>query len=268
MPTPKTPPNKQQAKDNPGKLQEMKDLFDREGRTYNVYPIDNSRTSVRFISVVRGSLGSSPTYLSSLKTPKSVIKNTKKAPTLTHFPDTPPPPTQRLDVSTRPSLMRGRTNITFYQGMIRTPEGAAPDFKNKDFNLTVSARACVGRLIGSKGIDPCCRSPVHRFWVNPPPPHTHTYTHWTRLISKPRPTNTPTPTGRRDPPLRGGERRAGDHRRALLGLVVVHAGRVSRALYDSVARVIVDRSSPAACLPYSTYTRVPCPLSPLTHTHT
>lgn len=32
--------------------------------------------------------------------------------------------------------MRGRNQITFFQGMIRTPEGAAPDFKNKDFNLT------------------------------------------------------------------------------------------------------------------------------------
>lgn len=39
--------------------------------------------------------------------------------------------------------MRGRTNITFFQGMIRTPEGAAPDFKNRDFNLTVSTRKCV-----------------------------------------------------------------------------------------------------------------------------
>lgn len=46
-------------------------------------------------------------------------------------------------MSTRPSLMRGRNQITFFQGMIRTPEGAAPDFKNKDFNLTVCACVCM-----------------------------------------------------------------------------------------------------------------------------
>ncbi len=52
--------------------------------------------------------------------------------------------TKRLDVSNRPSLMGARRSVTFFQGMIRTPEGAAPDTKNKDFNLTVSeSGACV-----------------------------------------------------------------------------------------------------------------------------
>jgi arylsulfatase len=46
-----------------------------EATKYNVYPIDNSRTS-------------------------------------------------RLDVSTRPSLMAGRKEATFYKGMIRIPEGS------------------------------------------------------------------------------------------------------------------------------------------------
>lgn len=40
-----------QAKDNPGKLQELKDLFNREGEKFQVFPIDNSRTAVRSISV-------------------------------------------------------------------------------------------------------------------------------------------------------------------------------------------------------------------------
>ena len=44
--------------------------------------------------------------------------------------------TSRLYVSTRPSLMRGRNEVTFFKGMIRTPEGAAPTTKNKDFNVT------------------------------------------------------------------------------------------------------------------------------------
>jgi hypothetical protein len=77
-----------QAKDNPGKLKELRQLFNQEAQKYNVFPIDSSRT-------------------------------------------------KRLDVSNRPSLMGGRKEITFFPGMIRTPEGAAPDFKNKDFNLTV-----------------------------------------------------------------------------------------------------------------------------------
>ncbi len=42
----------------------------------------------------------------------------------------------RLDVSTRPSLTRGRTSFTYYAGDIRIPEGAAPDVKNKSFSIT------------------------------------------------------------------------------------------------------------------------------------
>ena len=42
----------------------------------------------------------------------------------------------RLDVTRRPSLTRGRRQLTYYEGMIRTPEGASPDTKNKDFNVT------------------------------------------------------------------------------------------------------------------------------------
>ena len=42
----------------------------------------------------------------------------------------------RMDVSIRPSLTRGRTEFTYYGGLTRIPEGAAPDVKNKSFRIT------------------------------------------------------------------------------------------------------------------------------------
>ena len=42
----------------------------------------------------------------------------------------------RLDPAIRPSLMRGRTEFTYYGGLTRIPEGAAPDVKNKSFRIT------------------------------------------------------------------------------------------------------------------------------------
>jgi arylsulfatase len=39
----------------------------------------------------------------------------------------------RVDPSIRPSLTRGRTEFTYYPGMVRIPEGSAPDFKNKSW---------------------------------------------------------------------------------------------------------------------------------------
>jgi arylsulfatase len=44
--------------------------------------------------------------------------------------------TERFDVSLRPSLTRGRMEFTYYPGMIRIPEGTAPDFKNKSYRIT------------------------------------------------------------------------------------------------------------------------------------
>lgn len=41
----------------------------------------------------------------------------------------------RLDVGIRPSLTKGRTSFTYYPGMVRIPEGAAPDFKNRSFRI-------------------------------------------------------------------------------------------------------------------------------------
>jgi arylsulfatase len=43
---------------------------------------------------------------------------------------------QRLDPAIRPSLTRGRTSFTYYDGMTRIPEGASPDVKNKSFAIT------------------------------------------------------------------------------------------------------------------------------------
>ncbi len=41
----------------------------------------------------------------------------------------------RFDVNIRPSLTRGRGEFTYYPGMVRIPEGAAPDTKNKSWQI-------------------------------------------------------------------------------------------------------------------------------------
>jgi arylsulfatase len=41
----------------------------------------------------------------------------------------------RADPSIRPSLTRGRSEFVYYPGMIRIPEGSAPDFKNKSWTI-------------------------------------------------------------------------------------------------------------------------------------
>ena len=43
--------------------------------------------------------------------------------------------TERFDVSVRPSLTRGRNEFTYYPGLVRIPEGAAPDLKNKSYQI-------------------------------------------------------------------------------------------------------------------------------------
>jgi arylsulfatase A-like enzyme len=50
---------------------------------------------------------------------------------------------ERFDVAIRPSLTRGRTTFTYTGGMVRVPEGAAPDVKNKSFGVT--AKVEVGK---------------------------------------------------------------------------------------------------------------------------
>jgi arylsulfatase A-like enzyme len=41
----------------------------------------------------------------------------------------------RFDVSNRPSLTRGRDEFTYFPGLVRIPEGAAPDLKNKSYQI-------------------------------------------------------------------------------------------------------------------------------------
>ena len=41
----------------------------------------------------------------------------------------------RVDPAIRPSLTRGRQEFTYYPGMIRIPEGSAPNFKNKSYSV-------------------------------------------------------------------------------------------------------------------------------------
>ena len=43
---------------------------------------------------------------------------------------------ERLDVRNRPSLTEGRDTFTYHEGMIRIPEGSAPDLKNKSFGIS------------------------------------------------------------------------------------------------------------------------------------
>jgi|WetSurMetagenome_2_1015567.scaffolds.fasta_scaffold07639_5 arylsulfatase A-like enzyme len=55
----------------------------------------------------------------------------------------------RMDVRIRPSLTRGRTEFTYYGGVNRIPEGAAPDIKNKSYRITADVTVPPG---GGKGV--------------------------------------------------------------------------------------------------------------------
>src|SRR5262249_30707111 len=58
---------------------------------------------------------------------------------------------ERVDPSIRPSLTRGRTEFTYYQGIIRIPEGSSPDVKNKSFTLTADVDIPSGGASGVLG---------------------------------------------------------------------------------------------------------------------
>jgi arylsulfatase len=55
----------------------------------------------------------------------------------------------RADPAIRPSLTRGRSEFTYFPGMIRIPEGSAPDFKNKSW--TIAAEVTIPRG-GANGV--------------------------------------------------------------------------------------------------------------------
>lgn len=46
--------------------------------------------------------------------------------------------TDRLNPAIRPSLNKGRTSYTYYEGAVRIPEGVAPDVKNKSWSINAS----------------------------------------------------------------------------------------------------------------------------------
>jgi hypothetical protein len=56
---------------------------------------------------------------------------------------------ERSDVSLRPGLTRGRTEFIYYPGMVRIPEAAAPDFKNKSYRITADVEIPEG---GAEGV--------------------------------------------------------------------------------------------------------------------
>ena len=55
----------------------------------------------------------------------------------------------RVDPAIRPSLTRGRNEFTYYPGMVRIPEGSAPDFKNKSW--TIAAEVTIPKN-GANGV--------------------------------------------------------------------------------------------------------------------
>jgi arylsulfatase len=64
--------------------------------------------------------------------------------------------TERLDPAIRPSLTRGRDTFTFFEGMTRIPEGAAPDIKNKSFavraELDIPEAGASGMIVTQGGL--------------------------------------------------------------------------------------------------------------------
>jgi arylsulfatase A-like enzyme len=55
---------------------------------------------------------------------------------------------ERVDPAIRPSLTRGRTEFTYYPGMIRIPEATTPDVKNKSFSMTADVEIPSGGASG------------------------------------------------------------------------------------------------------------------------
>ena len=54
----------------------------------------------------------------------------------------------RVDPAIRPSLTRGRNEFVYYPGMIRIPEGSAPDFKNKSWTIAAEVDVPAGGASG------------------------------------------------------------------------------------------------------------------------
>jgi arylsulfatase len=57
----------------------------------------------------------------------------------------------RADPAIRPSLTRGRNEFTYFPGMVRIPEGSAPDFKNKSWTAAAEVAIPEGGANGVLG---------------------------------------------------------------------------------------------------------------------
>lgn len=57
----------------------------------------------------------------------------------------------RADPAIRPSLARGRSEFVYFPGMIRIPEGSAPDFKNKSWTIAAEVTIPPGGASGVLG---------------------------------------------------------------------------------------------------------------------
>jgi arylsulfatase len=61
---------------------------------------------------------------------------------------------ERADPAIRPSLTRGRSEFTYYQGVIRIPEGTSPDVKNKSYSMVADVeipRTGANGVLGTLG---------------------------------------------------------------------------------------------------------------------
>ncbi|MGY4225578.1 arylsulfatase A-like enzyme [Bradyrhizobium sp. USDA 4503] len=87
----------------------------------------------------------------------------------------------RVDPAIRPSLTRGRSEFVYYPGMIRIPEGSAPDFKNKSWTIAAEvaiprggangALATIGGRFGGWALLVMDGKPVFAYAVSNQPDH-------------------------------------------------------------------------------------------------
>jgi arylsulfatase A-like enzyme len=68
----------------------------------------------------------------------------------------------RADPAIRPNLTRGRTEFTYYQGMVRIPEGSAPNFKNKSWAIAAEVVMLTWRTLQPSRVACLPHSPSDR----------------------------------------------------------------------------------------------------------
>lgn len=58
---------------------------------------------------------------------------------------------ERADPAIRPSLTKGRTSFEYHEGIVRVPEGSAPDFKNHSWTITAEVEDGTNGVLGTIG---------------------------------------------------------------------------------------------------------------------